>query len=267
MFLMNNQGQTDPSEFSYCPWSIKDVFMAFIYSIALFFVFSFWLTVLYFLVNLVAGRSFYAVFSTLMNLKGNEHFYIVLLFYLALFIAMKTKIFKKYHIKEFDFFVKADRIRPDVAYGIMMYLKFALIVILFVFLGFLVIAMWDLVFQANVTAKVNVFFASYQQEVSAVQDKTWGVVGVVILLLFAPFFEELFFRGCLYRVLRAHFPRFMAIAMSSFIFSFVHGYFLLFIYVFLVGILLAYMYEKRGSLVAPLVFHMLNNIAVVLLFI
>lgn len=263
---MNKQSQADLCEFSYCPWSIRDVFIVFVYSIALFFVFSFWLTVLYFLVNMVAGKSFYAVFSALMDLKGNEHFYAVLLFYLALFIAMKAKIFKKYNIKEVDFFVKAATIRSDVAYGVMMYLKFALIVILFVFLGFLVTAMWDLVFATNVTAKVNVFFASYQQEVSSVQDKTWGVVGIGILFLLAPFFEELFFRGCLYRALRARFSRFLAIIMSSFVFSFVHGYFFLFIYVFLVGLLLAYMYEKRGSLVAPLAFHMLNNIAVALLF-
>jgi membrane protease YdiL (CAAX protease family) len=57
-----------------------------------------------------------------------------------------------------------------------------------------------------------------------------------------------------------------AVLISSFVFALMHGYFFLFFYVFLVGLSLAYLYEKTGSLAAPLSFHMLNNLFVLVLF-
>ena len=264
---MNRPLKENTFEFSQCPWFLKDVFIVFIYAITLFFVFCFWLTVFYFLMSFIGKWSFQAWRHTLLELlKGAEDFYAVLLFYAALFIAMKTKIFKKYKIREFDFFIRKDKVKEDIFYGFLMYLKFIAIMITGIVLAFFIATIWDMTFGSKILEKVNVFFIASDLEKLGLEERGVGVVSVVVLFILAPFFEELFFRGCLYRALRVHFSRSLAIASSSFIFSLLHGYFFLFVYVFLVGLFLAYMYEKRKSLVAPLTFHMLNNLVVVILF-
>lgn len=262
---MNRPLEERSLDFAHCPWTIKDVFIVFSYAIALFFVFCFWLSLLYFLAGFVSGHSLHILDFVRETFKGAADVYAVLVFYAALFIAMKVKIFKKYGIREFDFFVKKDRIRDDVFYGAVMYLKFLAFVVLGVFLIFCVAAIGDILFKAGTVEKVDVFFIASNLERLETEERVTGLLGIVFLFCIAPFFEELFFRGCLYRALRGRFRRSFAILASSFIFAALHGYFFLFAYVFLVGILLAHMYEKRESLVAPLTFHMLNNLFVLIL--
>ena len=190
--------------------------------------------------------------------------YAVLLFYLSLFAAMKIRIFKKYGIRFSEFFVVKEHVRQDIAYGIITYIKFLLGLAAAVVLIFLVASMWDMIFQTRALEQVNIFFTASQLEKIGAQERAVGISGVILIFFFAPFFEELFFRGCLYRALRLRFDQLWAIIISSFVFSLLHGYFFIFFYVFAVGLILAYMYEKRGSLIAPLTFHMLNNLIVIL---
>jgi membrane protease YdiL (CAAX protease family) len=177
---------------------------------------------------------------------------------------MRLKIFAKYGIRPFEFFVVRKRIKEDIFYGIVMYLKFFLSIVGAIILIFLVASMWDMIFRTRVFQQVGIFITASQLERLGIEERVAGMTGVCLLLIFAPFFEELFFRGCLYRALRARWGQLSAILVSSFIFSLLHGYFFLFLYVFIVGVVLAFMYEKRGSLVAPLAFHMINNLVVIL---
>ncbi len=125
---------------------------------------------------------------------------------------------------------------------------------------------WDLIFGSHAYESVNVFFQASEIENTATRKGRIGLSGFVLVFLLGPFLEELFFRGCLYRALRRRLNVLAAVLTSSFIFALMHGYFFLFLYVFFVGLSLAYLYEKTESLVAPLSFHMLNNLFVLVLF-
>lgn len=90
--------------------------------------------------------------------------------------------------------------------------------------------------------------------------------GLIALFAFssvvvAPLAEELFFRGYVLGVLRARDPA-NALFVSAFLFAFVHFYVIHFVPVFLIGLLLGALYERRGSLVAPIVAHGFSNLIV-----
>jgi len=101
-------------------------------------------------------------------------------------------------------------------------------------------------------------------------DLAWGsagAVGVTLLgsVLFAPVFEELLFRGLLYGTLRARLAWPLAAAGSALVFALAHGYGAAgFLSVFLSGVLWAWVYERTGSLLAPILAHVVNNAVVAL---
>jgi membrane protease YdiL (CAAX protease family) len=258
----NPQAQT--VSFLPCPWTLKDVLIASVYAFLFFLIFLFWPTAIYFLIKFFFKSFTFGVES----FKTIPPFWILPLFYVALFIALKEKIFKKYKISEFDFFVRQDRIKQDIAYGLWAYAKFLGVVLLLGLLVMLVSSMWDMVFQTEVMEKINMLFMKSQIEKKTFEMRIdeMGIVAIVLFLVVAPFFEELFFRGCFYTALRLKFSFVFSNVSSSFIFSLLHGYSWFFGYVFFVGLLLASIYEKRRSLVAPLTFHMLNNLTVIVLF-
>jgi len=73
------------------------------------------------------------------------------------------------------------------------------------------------------------------------------LVSIILGALVGPFFEELFFRGFCYTVLRKHYGVWMGILISSALFSCVHwNAFSAFPILFL-GMGLAYLYEKTGK--------------------
>lgn len=86
------------------------------------------------------------------------------------------------------------------------------------------------------------------------------VLGVVVL---APLFEELIFRGLLYGSIRSRFSWPVAAAGSALVFGFAHGYGITgFLSVFLSGVVWAYFYERTGSLLPSMTAHVVNNAAV-----
>lgn len=90
----------------------------------------------------------------------------------------------------------------------------------------------------------------------------WIVIGFVLAsVVVAPVAEELFFRGYVHGVFRARFPA-HALFFSSVLFAFVHFYVIHLIPVFLIGVVLAVLYERRSSLVAPVVAHAFSNLVV-----
>lgn len=75
----------------------------------------------------------------------------------------------------------------------------------------------------------------------------------------APVVEELFFRGYVFNAyLAAKGPR-TAYLASATLFGIVHGHATLFPAIFLGGLVLAYVYRRSGTIVAPIVAHVLNN--------
>ncbi|MFA5038908.1 MAG: CPBP family intramembrane glutamic endopeptidase [Candidatus Omnitrophota bacterium] len=249
-----------------CPWTVRDVVVVFIYALALFFVFCFWLTFGYFLLAYFSGaqRQSLSIFAGF--LARSREIYLVILFYCSLLIAMKFKIFDKYRIRLPDYFVRRGNVRQDILYGMKSYLRFISVFLSAVILIILAAKVWDMVFGGALYGSLSRFFTASEAENAVFQDRRIGGSAFLVIFMLGPFLEELFFRGCLYSALRGRMNFVPAMLISSFIFALLHGYFFLFFYVFLVGLSLARLYEKTQALVAPLSFHMLNNLVVLALF-
>ena len=83
--------------------------------------------------------------------------------------------------------------------------------------------------------------------------------------LIVPIAEEWMFRGVLYRRCREQMKFWGAAFSVSLFFAFVHGSVTQIAYTLILGIFLAYIYEKFGSLKAPIFLHILvNSISIVL---
>ncbi|MGN0293696.1 MAG: lysostaphin resistance A-like protein [Lachnospiraceae bacterium] len=80
----------------------------------------------------------------------------------------------------------------------------------------------------------------------------------------APAAEELLFRGLVYRRFREFNSVIGSIIWASLLFALLHGNLVQGIYAFIVGFLMCYVYERYGSLKAPVVMHMASNVAAVL---
>lgn len=84
----------------------------------------------------------------------------------------------------------------------------------------------------------------------------------------APFFEEIFFRGVLFRSFATRWRAVVGIVLSAMVFALVHPLPLGFLPIFVLGTIFAVIANQRGSLLPGMVAHALNNtLAFVLLFI
>jgi membrane protease YdiL (CAAX protease family) len=83
----------------------------------------------------------------------------------------------------------------------------------------------------------------------------------------APLVEEVIFRGLIYGWLRAHMPIAVAVIVSAAIFAAAHVIPLLLPALFVVGIILALVYEYSGSLWTSILLHSIQNtLATILIF-
>ena len=75
----------------------------------------------------------------------------------------------------------------------------------------------------------------------------------------APMAEELVYRGMLYRRMRNMLPVWMSILGSAIIFGVNHGNIVQFVFAFITGAVMAYLYEIYHSLKASVLFHVVLN--------
>ncbi len=86
------------------------------------------------------------------------------------------------------------------------------------------------------------------------------ILYVVVLTVFAPIWEELLFRGILFKKLSQRFSTLTSIVISAFIFTLGHPLTVgSLLYIFGMGICLAYTYKKTKNLLVPIGIHLLNN--------
>jgi membrane protease YdiL (CAAX protease family) len=85
------------------------------------------------------------------------------------------------------------------------------------------------------------------------------VAGALVVIVVAPVCEELFFRGFLYRVLRMRMAFWAAALIDGVLFGFVHGSLVIVPVLAFLGIALCWVYERTGTLFAPIAIHALNN--------
>lgn len=83
--------------------------------------------------------------------------------------------------------------------------------------------------------------------------------------LLIPIVEEVIFRGLGFRLLRRWIPFAWAMIISAVAFGAYHGNLVQFVYAGLCGMLLAYVYEKYQTLLAPILSHAVMNIVAIIL--
>lgn len=83
------------------------------------------------------------------------------------------------------------------------------------------------------------------------------LIGIVI-----PIWEELFFRGFLYKWSRNRLGMWAAISLNALLFGIVHMIPLQMLLAAMMAFALAWIYERSNSLWAPILMHMINNLAI-----
>ncbi|MHB8781008.1 MAG: CPBP family intramembrane glutamic endopeptidase, partial [Candidatus Geothermincolia bacterium] len=102
--------------------------------------------------------------------------------------------------------------------------------------------------------------AERPEQVTVAGVPAWQlVITILVVVLIAPIVEEILFRGILYPALRKRSGIGAAVLASSVLFAVLHLNWIAFLPLTAVGVVLALLYEWRGSLVAPIVAHAVNN--------
>lgn len=85
------------------------------------------------------------------------------------------------------------------------------------------------------------------------------VIKLFVLCIVPGICEEIFFRGYIQTSIEAKWGRIVAILIASFLFALLHGNIWYFHLYFLLGLIMGWLYIISGTLVIPIVFHILNN--------
>lgn len=106
--------------------------------------------------------------------------------------------------------------------------------------------------------------SGYQQATELLYSASLPVqlIGTVLI---GPLCEELIYRGLIYKRLRAAISPMQAMVISSLLFGIAHGNLVQLLYAFVLGLLMAYVYEKYHSFLAPFLFHAVGNAIAVLM--
>jgi membrane protease YdiL (CAAX protease family) len=93
------------------------------------------------------------------------------------------------------------------------------------------------------------------------RPQTTGVLAVVFFMATAgaAFFEEILFRGMLYNVLRRYFSAIPAACCAALLFSAAHMVWSQLLGLFVLALILTWLYEITGRLVASMTLHAVNN--------
>lgn len=121
--------------------------------------------------------------------------------------------------------------------------------------GTLSMALNNLILIGNLSS----YSAAYQDTAEALYSASVGMQ-IVCLGLLSPIAEELVFRGLMYRRMREDTKAGVAIVYTAVVFGLFHGNTVQIIYATAMGIMLAYLCEKYGSVLAPAIAHVTANL-------
>ncbi|MBL7157313.1 MAG: CPBP family intramembrane metalloprotease [Candidatus Omnitrophica bacterium] len=178
----------------------------------------------------------------------------VVLDFIALLIILK--FMRKVYKKKFASlgFVKKN-IKKNILYGICGYVAIVPVILI---LGILVYILLNILqIKPPPQPIVGLFLA--EKNIALIFTSS------IIAAIFGPVIEEIFFRGVMYNAVKRKFGVFAGIFITSILFSFLHThamtYFLVgFIPIMILGMTLAYLYEKTGSLIPSITLHIMNNV-------
>ena len=93
------------------------------------------------------------------------------------------------------------------------------------------------------------------------EKRSSGIVAYSIFLatVAGPLFEEIFFRGFCYPAFKKRWGKVRALVLSAAFFALIHQNTFAFFPIFVLGLGLGYLYEKRGTLVPSIALHVVHN--------
>ncbi len=109
-------------------------------------------------------------------------------------------------------------------------------------------------FLISLSGLVWLFYDQYQ-EVSSLLYSGGIWMELILMAIFAPCVEELLFRGLIFRRLRTYCTFPVALVVSALLFGVYHGNVVQGVYAFLLGMAMAFVYERFRTIWAPIVFH------------
>lgn len=86
------------------------------------------------------------------------------------------------------------------------------------------------------------------------------VINFIAVAVLAPIVEEVFFRGLVYTRMRKGMCAPAAIILSAVVFGLAHGEIIWMLSAFSMGVVLAWVFEKTGSLLPCIAIHLVNNV-------
>lgn len=86
------------------------------------------------------------------------------------------------------------------------------------------------------------------------------IIQILFVVILAPIVEELIFRGIAYRRIARYWNKNMAMLFSAIFFGIYHGNVVQGVYAFLLGMILAYLYDKFQTIKAPILAHASANL-------
>ncbi len=126
-------------------------------------------------------------------------------------------------------------------------------------LPILMVLLWLVSFIADSFAYEPPPQAVVQMYLKETRGNMFLAIFSVFVALVGPAIEEIFFRGFAYKAFRTRFGVIWALLLSSLIFALLHNTLVAFVPIFLLGLLLAYLYERTGSLLPSMTLHCLHN--------
>lgn len=108
-------------------------------------------------------------------------------------------------------------------------------------------------------------FSERSQAYDSVHEMQYGVefaAGLILYGIISPLAEETVFRGILYNRMKQCFNCPIALLLSSLFFGLYHGNLVQAVYGTLLGLFIAYTYEKYHNFAAPILFHAVANISI-----
>ncbi len=214
------------------------------------------------LIGFIMGNIQLIFLSRNINVSQN-----VVLYITEAFIAA-TAFFWLWHNKKLEIFKywfpykKTYEILKELGVSLFSYLYFIFIYGSFLTLMGMVLYLWgdDWLQSLKALSANNVENIKNSMNLTFLAETGNSFTMYLFIVFIIPIIEEIFFRGVLFTGLRKKINLFGSIFISSFIFSLLHIENALgFLYLFFLGGLLAFRYEKSGNLYSAIAIHCLNN--------
>jgi membrane protease YdiL (CAAX protease family) len=193
---------------------------------------------------------------------GSDNFYMILhtalLDALCVFFMVRFLHRQGSGWRELGFQVPDGKVGREIGVGLAAYVGFLPVFFLVLIAVFFFASL--MAYEPPPHPLVNVFLEEEKRQPLLVMFSV--LLGTVI----GPIFEEIFFRGFCYPVLRGRIGKFWAMTASSIFFAATHRSGFAFWPIFVLGMGLAYLYESRKSLISPIVMHITHNTLFILYF-